>query len=65
MKLEQLKHEVEELTPEEFKEFSDWFEHRMADLWDEQIEKDAKAGKLDFLVRETDADFDAGLCKPL
>lgn len=65
MKLEQLKQEVGELTPEEIKQFSEWFEGRMAELWDEQIERDAKAGKLDFLVRETDGDYDAGLCKPL
>ena len=60
MKLEQLKHEVEELTPEEFKEFSGWFEHRMADLWDEQIEKDAKAGKLDRVFETARENYRSG-----
>ena len=36
-----------------------------ADAWDAQIEADARAGKLDHLVKEADADFEAGRCTPL
>lgn len=65
MSVEQLKHTVSELTSEEIKEFSGWFEDYMAALWDQQMLTDATEGKLDFLIRETDAEYEAGLCKPL
>jgi hypothetical protein len=35
------------------------------DDWDNQIEADAKAGKLDKLFDQADGDFDAGRCTPL
>ena len=31
-----------------------WFDEYVADLWDAQIEADAKAGKLDFLLTEAE-----------
>jgi hypothetical protein len=65
VKLEKLKQEVEELTPEEIKQFSIWFEARMADMWDEQIERDAKAGKLDSMLQEARENYRAGNCTDL
>src|SRR5687767_5776268 len=35
------------------------------EAWDRQIERDAATGKLDHLVREANAAFEAGKCKPL
>ena len=35
------------------------------ELWDKQIEADAKAGRLDKLMEEAKQDFLAGRCKPL
>ncbi|MBI4027990.1 MAG: hypothetical protein HY360_23600 [Verrucomicrobia bacterium] len=35
------------------------------DAWDRQIEADAKAGKLDPLIREAVAEYRAGRTKPL
>jgi hypothetical protein len=33
--------------------------------WDEQIERDVAAGKLDFLSQEALAEFEAGNCRTL
>jgi hypothetical protein len=35
------------------------------DQWDQQIEADVTAGKLDAAGKRTDEDFDAGRCTPL
>jgi hypothetical protein len=34
------------------------------ELWDQQIDADAKAGKLDKLMEEAKQDYLAGRCKP-
>jgi hypothetical protein len=51
-KVEELEREVASLTPEEYREFRRWFLERDWEQWDQQIEEDSRAGKLDFLVRE-------------
>ncbi len=42
-----------------------WFDEYRADLWDKQIEEDAKAGRLDKLAAEAKADYRAGRTRPL
>jgi hypothetical protein len=49
-KLESLEHEVEKLSAEELAAFREWFATYDADAWDEQIERDVKAGRLDRLA---------------
>jgi hypothetical protein len=51
-KLEQLERAVASLTADEYCEFRRWFLESDWEQWDKQIEEDARAGKLDFLVRE-------------
>ncbi|MDX8443128.1 hypothetical protein [Mesorhizobium australafricanum] len=64
-KLEQIEKSVSELSPEELKAFAAWFEALQADLWDKQIEADAKAGRLDKLAEQALADHRAGRTRPL
>ena len=65
-KLEQIEKSVAELSKEELKAFAKWFEELQADLWDRQIEADAKAGRLDKLIAEkAKADHRAGRTRPL
>jgi uncharacterized protein YfaT (DUF1175 family) len=56
---------VASLSEGDFSEFRRWFEEYEAKRFDNQIERDAKAGKLDFLAREALEDHEAGRTKPL
>jgi hypothetical protein len=51
MKLEEKEAAVEKLSPEELKRFRAWLDELEERLFDERIERDAKAGKLDELER--------------
>ena len=56
---------VESLPPAELAEFRRWFAAFDANAWDEQIEQDAAAGKLDALAAEALADYRAGSVREL
>ncbi|MDF3150547.1 hypothetical protein P3C58_00990 [Mesorhizobium sp. XAP10] len=64
-KLEQIEKSVAKLSPEELKAFAAWFEALQADMWDRQMEADAKAGRLDRLAEQALADHRAGRTRPL
>lgn len=64
-KLEQIEKSVTELSPDELKAFAAWFDALKADLWDKQIEADAKAGRLTKLAEQAMADHRAGRTRPL
>ncbi len=64
-KLEQIEKSVAELSPEELKAFAAWFEALQADMWDRQIEADARAGRLDKLAEQALADHRAGRTRSL
>jgi hypothetical protein len=65
MSVEELETAVSKLSREELSRFSQWFEEYLADVWDEQIERDALAGKFDKFCDEADEDFETGRCTPL
>ena len=48
--IEEIEKAVAELTPEQLAKFRAWFDEFQARMFDEQIERDAKAGKLDKLM---------------
>ena len=56
---------VESLPPSELAEFRRWFAEFDANAWDEQIERDAAAGKLDALAAEALADYRVGSVREL
>ena len=64
-KLEQIEKSVAELSKEELKAFAKWFAELQADLWDRQIEADAKAGRLDKLAEKALADHKRPDAPPL
>jgi len=51
-RVEELEMTVDSLTPEEYTRFRRWFLERDWEKWDQEIEEDAEAGRLDFLGRE-------------
>ena len=65
MSVQELESAVTQLSPDELTKFTAWFEEFVADAWDREFEADVKAGKLDALGREADADFEAGRCIPI
>jgi hypothetical protein len=64
-KLEQIEKSVAALSPEELKAFAAWFEALQADMWDRQIEADARAGRLDKLAEQALAEVRASRTRPL
>jgi hypothetical protein len=65
MRLEELETAVSGLPEEDLAAFARWFEEFLADAWDRRIEADIRAGRLDKVGHQADADFEAGRCKPL
>ncbi len=59
-RIEDIEKAVEQLSPEELARFRAWFEEFDARRFDEQIERDARAGKLDKLIAEARANHQAG-----
>ena len=55
-KIEKLEREIRILTAKKLATFREWFAAFDAAAWDRQIEKDAKAGKLDALADAALAD---------
>jgi len=51
-KIDELKTEIERLPENEFTELVRWLSEKDWGRWDQEIEADSEAGKLDFLVRE-------------
>ena len=58
--LEKLEQRIQGLSPDELRKFRAWFAEFDARLWDEQIEADAKAGKLDKLISEARSEYRSG-----
>ncbi|CCH96539.1 MAG: hypothetical protein GPI90_09945 [Microcystis aeruginosa K13-05] len=58
--LEQLEVAILQLSPNDFNQLLEWFFDLDYQRWDEQLENDIAAGKLDNLAKEALADFEAG-----
>lgn len=52
MSITEIEQAIIQLPPQDFKQLCEWFEELEAQKWDEQIERDAKSGKLDKLADE-------------
>lgn len=55
-KVERIEAEIAALSADEVIQVVRWLAEYDAKLWDQQIEEDAQAGRLDFLFEEGDAD---------
>lgn len=64
-KIDDLKAEIERLPSEEFAELFRWLSEKDWENWDRQIEADAQAGKLDFLIHEARQEKSKGELKDL
>ncbi len=63
--IEQIEAQIEMLDAKAFAELRDWFLDHMHARWDEQVEADAAAGRLDFLIEEARKAERDGKTRPL
>jgi hypothetical protein len=63
--VEQIEAAILKLSTQELTQLADWVLDLDKQRWDEQIERDVAAGKLDFLAQEALAEFEAGNCRML
>jgi len=56
---------ITRLSAAEQRQLARWFEEALEDAWDNQIEEDIKAGRLNDLIAQAEADIAAGRVKPL
>ncbi len=65
MSVKEIEKAIQDLPRTEVAEIASWVANYHARLWDEQIAEDLAANRLDHMIREVDAGYDAGLAKPL
>ncbi len=65
MSIKEIEAAIVELPVQEVTELMGWLAERHAQLWDKQIEDDLEAGRLDAVLAEAEAEYKAGLAKPL
>ena len=65
MSVKEIEAAIAQLPDHELAELSSWFQQFHNDAWDRQIERDSDAGRLDALFAEAEAEYKAGLAKPL
>lgn len=63
--IEEIQERIKSLTLPRLQELSDWFDAYKAEMWDQQIASDARAGKLDRLLEEAKLEAERGDFDPL
>ena len=58
--IEEIEKAITQLSPEQLAKLRAWFDEFQARMFDEQIERDAKAGKLDRLMARARENHNAG-----
>jgi hypothetical protein len=61
----EIKSAIKVLKPREIREVGDLVDELREKLWDQQIDADVKAGRLDKLAEKALVDYRAGRTKPL
>ncbi len=64
-RVQQLKQQIVELDQDEFRALREWFVRMDAELWDRQLDSDAKSGKLTTLAEKALRNHKAGLSQAL
>ncbi|MBD2385383.1 hypothetical protein [Cylindrospermum sp. FACHB-282] len=63
--LNEIERAVSQLSPEELAAFRAWFAEFDAAVWDQQIEEDVAAGRLEKLAKKALKDLREGRCTDL
>jgi hypothetical protein len=64
-KLEKIEQDIAALEPKDVRKLAEWLDEYKAELWDRQIEADAKSGKLDHMAEKALVDHRAGRTRPV
>ncbi len=64
-KLEKIEQDISSLAPGDVHKLADRLAAYRAELWDRQIEEDAKSGRLDKFVETAKAEIASGKFRPL
>ena len=62
-RVEEIEAAIEGLPPEEYRRIVQWFRVREQERWDEQMDRDSTAGKLDYLFEEAESESAKGLLR--
>ena len=62
-RVEEIEAAIDGLPPEEFRRIVEWFREREQRRWDDQMDSDSGAGKLDFLFDEAEDESAKGLLR--
>jgi hypothetical protein len=62
-RVEEIEAAIDGLSPEEYRRIVQWFRVREQRRWDEQMDADSLAGKLDFLFDEAEDESARGLLR--
>jgi len=65
MDVKEIESAIANLPPAQIAELAKWFEEFHAQVWDQQIERDLKAGRLDSLLEEAKQDLESNRCREL
>ena len=65
MSVQEIEIAITKLNSEEFWKLSGWILESRSQQWDEQIEEDAKAGRLNALIKKAKEQNRQGLTQPL
>ncbi len=63
--IEEIEKAVSELTPSDYEKFRQWLSIYDNKHWDQQMDEDAKSGRLDALAHEAIEDLKNGRCTDL
>ena len=65
MSVTEIESAIRQLPASDLAELMAWLEEQHEQVWDQQIEADLEAGRLDALLAEVDKEHQAGLARPL
>jgi hypothetical protein len=65
MSVTEIESAIAQLPREDFVALMTWLQTYHEQVWDKQIEADLDAGRLDKLLADVDAEYDAGHAQPL
>jgi hypothetical protein len=62
-RVEEIEAAIANLPADDYRRLVDWFRAREQSRWDDQIDRDSAAGKLDFLFGEAERESAQGLVR--